>query len=52
LAALAREVALLAARDDGAGADQVVGEELVRLGDGLERLEALLARERTDRERA
>ena len=52
LAALAREVALLAARDDGAGADQVVTDELVRLGDGLERLEQLLARERAQRERA
>jgi hypothetical protein len=52
LAALAREVALLAARDDGAGSDQVVGEELVRLGDGLERLEALLVRERGRQERA
>ena len=52
LAALAREVALLAARDDGAGADRAVGDELVRLGDGLERLEQLLARERAPRERA
>ncbi|MGZ3406317.1 MAG: hypothetical protein ACXVAN_07720 [Polyangia bacterium] len=52
LSALAREVALLAARDDGGGADAAIGEELVRLGDGLERLEQLLASERGRRERA
>ena len=52
LSALAREVALLAARADDPGGDLAIGEELVRLGDGLERLQQLLERERGRRERA
>ncbi len=51
LNALGREVALLAAKND-AGADLAVTDELVRLGDGLERLEQLLQREPRRKERA
>ncbi len=51
LNALGREVALLAARAE-AGPDLAITDELVRLGDGLERLEKLLERERGRRERA
>ncbi|HEX4461829.1 MAG TPA: hypothetical protein VIA18_27805, partial [Polyangia bacterium] len=43
---LGREVALLAARSDAA-AELGLGDELGRLGDGLERLEAMLARPET-----
>jgi hypothetical protein len=41
LAALAREVALVAARTDGER-ELPIADELVRLGDGIDRLEALL----------
>jgi hypothetical protein len=41
LNALAREVSLLAARGDG-GEDPLIADELVRLGEGVERLETLL----------
>ena len=52
LAALAREVALLAARPEHDDADPAIADELVRLGDGVERLEQLLERERGRRDRA